>query len=551
MLTKDRIAEAVRHALDAAVKAGELPQAEAGDVLVERPQKTEHGDFACSLPMKLARTMRMSPMAIAQKMAARIETSDMVGKVSTAPPGFINFSLRPEWLAAQVEEVLRAGGAFGNVPFGAGKRAQVEFVSVNPTGPLHVGHARGAVIGSALADVLQAAGYEVQREYYINDAGSQMEKFARSLLARYMGQPVPEGGYKGEYMVELAEEVRRECGDRFGKMPEAEAVKALEDIGLERMLAAIRRDLEGLRIHMDSWFSERTLFTNGQYETAMGILAEKGLLVEREGAKWFASTAVGESKDNVVVRGTGAPTYFASDIAYHYNKFTERKFDLVVDVWGADHQGHVARTKAVVGALGVPAERFEVLIVQIVTFKRGDEAVKLSKRSGELVTLRELVEEVGADACRFLFLSRSAEAQLEFDMELAKQQSADNPVYYVQYAHARIASILALARERGIAFADGDVALLTHEAELALIRKILELPELVEVMARKLEPHHLPHYAMGLATAFHWFYQQCRVVSSAPEDMPLTKARLKLVDASRVALARSLGLMGMTAPEKM
>ena len=551
MLAKDRIAEAVRQALDAAVKAGELPQAEAGDVLVERPQKAEHGDFACSLPMKLARTMRMSPMAIAQKVAGHIETSEMVGKVSTAPPGFINFSLRPEWLAGQVEEVLQTGDSFGNVSIGAGKRVQVEFVSVNPTGPLHVGHARGAVIGSALADVLQAAGYDMQREYYINDAGTQMEKFARSLYARYMRRPVPEDGYKGEYMLALAEEVRRGHGGRFEKMAEEEAVKALSDIGLEKMLAAIRHDLETLRIHMDSWFSERSLFANGQYEMSMSILSGKGLLVEREGAKWFASTAMGESKDNVVVRSTGTPTYFASDIAYHYNKFQERKFDLVVDVWGADHQGHVARTKAVAVALGIAPDRLAILIVQIVTFKRGDEVVKLSKRSGELVTLRELVEEVGADACRFLFLSRSAEAQLEFDMELAKQQSADNPVYYVQYAHARIASILALARERGIAHADGVVSLLTHEAELSLIRKILELPDLVEVMARKLEPHHLPHYAMELATAFHWFYQQCRVVSSVPEDMPLTKARLKLVDASRIALARSLGLMGMTAPEKM
>ncbi|MBM3945391.1 MAG: arginine--tRNA ligase [SAR202 cluster bacterium] len=556
MSIKTELAQLIRDALAAAQRSGALPEHDPDEVAVERPQKAEHGDFASSLPLKLARPLRMAPMAIAQKLAERMPTSEAVERVTVAPPGFLNVRLKPSWLASQVDDVIAAGEAFGNIGLGEGTRVQVEFVSVNPTGPLHVGHARGAVIGSALADVLQAAGYDVEREYYINDAGSQMDRFNQSLYVRYLqalgrDAELPEGGYKGEYMAAFGKELAAEHGDRFAKMPQPDALRDIGKIGLEKMLGAIREDLELLRIRMDVWFSERSLFENGQYDEAMGILEKKGMLVEREGAKWFASTAVGEDKDNVVIRGNGSPTYFASDIAYHYDKFAKRGFDTVIDIWGADHQGHIARVKAAAAALGTDPDRLTILAVQIVTFKRRDEVVRLSKRSGDIITLRELVQEVGADACRFLFLSRSPDAQLEFDMELAKEQSADNPVYYVQYAHARIASILALAKERGIAFDDGDTSLLSHEAELALIRKIMELPDLVELMARKLEPHHLPHYAMELATAFHWFYGQCRVVSSEPGDLPLTKARLKLVDAARIGLSRSLRLMGMDAPDKM
>ena len=314
------------------------------------------------------------------------------------------------------------------------------------------------------------------------------------------------------------------------------------------MISQIKSDLELLGVSFDVWFSERSLYDNEQYQTAMSLLRQAGYIREKEGATWFVSTALGEDKDNVVVRSDGSPTYFASDIAYHYNKFLERKFDRVINIWGADHQGHVSRMKAVVGALGVNPERLEVIISQMVTLRRGNELIRISKRSGDIITLREVLDEVGVDACRFFFLSRSADSQMDFDLELAKRESSENPVYYVQYAHARIASILRLAQQRGINYEDGDVSLLSKEPELILIRKMLLLPEIIEIVANTLEPHHLTYYAQDLATVFHSFYKQCRVIS---RNEALTKARLKLVEAAKVVLAKTLHLMGMAAPEKM
>ena len=553
---RGHVAKLVIDALVDAQSEGLLPPADVDSAAIERPPNPEHGEFASSLPLKLARPMRMSPIAIAECVASRIEVEEPIGKVWVARPGFINFSLLDSWLARQVDAIREAGEKYGDVRVGEGERVQVEFVSVNPTGPLHVAHARGAVIGSTLANVLSAAGYDVEREYYINDAGNQMDKFNESLFARYqelLGNPAefPEDGYVGGYMVELAREIREAEGDRFADVPPADAISELGGIGLRMMLDDIREDLEALRIDFDVWFSERSLYRCGQYDRGVELLRQRGQLAEQDGATWFEWEEAGDHKQAVVVRTNGTPTYFASDIAYHFNKFVERGFDRVIDVWGADHQGHVARMKAVVDALGIPPERLTLLLNQLVTLRRGDELVRLSKRSGEIVTLRELVEEVGADACRFFFLSRSAESQMEFDLELAKQQSAENPVYYVQYAHARIASILRIAEERGIDFSDGQVSLLTHEAELALIRKAMQLPEVVEMMALSLEPHHLPHYAGELATAFHWFYQNCRVISGVEGEEAITKARLKLVDAARVVLARCLRLMDVEAPQKM
>ena len=536
--------------------SGLVPPGTAVDVTVEHPQSEEHGDFATSLPLKLARSLRMSPLEIAQRIAPLIPPADAVEMVWAEPPGFINFSLKPAWLASQLEGIIAEGDEYGNIDLGKGERVQVEFVSVNPTGPIHVGHARGAVLGDALASVLSAAGYNVTREYYVNDAGSQMESFYNSLYIRYqqaLGRDaeMPQGGYMGDYMVELAKNVAEEEGDRFLSMPVEEAVNEIGHIGLDRMLQNIRDDLENLRIRFDVWFRENTLYDGGQYQRAMDALSSDNHLMQREGATWFVSTALGEDKDNVVVRSNGTPTYFASDIAYHYNKFLERGFSKVIDVWGADHQGHVSRIKAAIGALGIDPQRLTVLIGQMVTLKRGSQLLRASKRTGEFITLPELLEEVGPDPCRYFFLARSPESQMEFDLELAKKESAENPVYYVQYAHARISSILRLAEERQIDFGDGDVSLLTHPGELSLIRKLVMLPELVESMAVNLEPHHLPHYAQDLAAAFHWFYQQCRVVSSEPGDEAITKARLKLVKASAVVLGRCLRLMGMEAPEQM
>ena len=547
-MIRKELAALVEKAFVEAQRSELLPSMAMPEVVLERPQNPEHGDYAAPLPLKLARAARMNPLVIARNLASLMECPAECDKIEVAPPGFINFSLKSDWLTSQVQAILDAGDRYGNIELGKGSRVQVEFVSVNPTGPLHVGHGRGAVLGSTLSNVLAASGYNAEKEYYVNDAGSQMEAFYRSLHVRYqqaLGVDVlmPEEGYLGGYMMEIAREIVAESGDRYLN----DSAK-LGQLGLEKVLASIREELERLGVTFDVWFRERDLFQKGQYDKAMSILKEKGFTVGKEGATWFASTTLGEDKDNVLVRSDGSPTYFASDIAYHYNKFIERGFDRVINIWGADHQGHVSRMKAVVGALGLDPERLQVIISQMVTLKRGDEVIKASKRTGEMITLRELMDEVGVDACRFFFLSRSADSQMEFDLELAKRQSADNPVYYVQYAHARICSILSLASEKKIDYRKGDVSLLTSDAELALIRRMLEFPEVVELVSQTLEPHHLPYYAQELATTFHNFYEKCRVVSS---DKALTRSRLKMVEAARIVLARTLALMGMGAPEQM
>jgi len=552
-MIKQRLIELLTQAASQAQELGKLPAVALPEITVEHPQNPEYGDYASSFPLKLARATGLSPLTIAQDMVGLIAPSPEIDSITVAPPGFINFTLNSDWLTRQVDSILAAGDSYSNIDLGQGSRVQLEFVSVNPTGPLHVGHGRGAILGSTLANVLAAAGYRVEREYYINDAGSQIDAFYRSLYARYqqclgIDAEMPSDGYLGSYMIDLAEEIIAEEGDRFLSLPPKEALWQLGHIGLVKIIELIKSDLELLGVSFDVWFSEQSLFDNGQYQRAMSLLRQGGYISEKEGATWFVSTALGEDKDNVVVRSDGSPTYFASDIAYHYNKFLERNFDKVVNIWGADHQGHISRMKAVIAALGIAPERLEVIISQMVTLHRGGELVRVSKRSGDIITLREVVDEVGTDACRFFFASRSADSQMDFDLELAKKQSADNPVYYVQYAHARIASILRLAQQRGIDYADGDVSLLTTEPELALIRKMLILPEMVEVVAHTLEPHHLAYYALDLATLFHSFYKQCRVIS---QNEVLTKARLRLVEAAKIVLAGALHLMGMTAPERM
>ncbi|MBI4305537.1 MAG: arginine--tRNA ligase [Chloroflexi bacterium] len=561
MRITDQLAEIVTQALADAEKLGQLPASGAVQVAIERPQHPEHGDYSTSVAMKLARTMRMAPMAIAERIIAALPKNEAVADVSVASPGFINFVLSDGWLVKQIDPIRREGADYGNVNIGKGKRIQVEFVSVNPTGDVHVGHTRGAVIGSGIAALLGAAGYDVQKEYYVNDAGTQMRLYVETIYARYMqaagrNVPLPEGAYQGEGPTELAKAIFTEEGGRLANLPRDDALKNLLPIVLGKTLASIRSDLERLGVSYNNWFSEQSLLAGGVFDEALQTLEKRGYLVEREGARWFASTKLGEDKDNVVIRsGGGGPTYFGTDIAYHYDKFIHRKFDRVINVLGADHHGHVARMKAVVEALGVDPERLIIILNQMVTFKRGqDAAVKFSKRKGVMVMLRELVEEVGPDACRYIFLSRSPGSQMEFDLELATKQSLDNPVYYVQYAHARIASVLRMAKERAIEFEGGDATLLKHPLELALIRHILVLPDVIELAADRLEPHHIPRYAEDLARAFTHFYDakdECRVISSDPADLPISRARLKLVDSARVALARCLALMGMTAPERM
>jgi arginyl-tRNA synthetase len=554
VVIKHEIARIVQEAVAAAQRSGALPSVALPDIVIERPQRPEHGDYATSLPLRLARAARENPIKLGEVLASHAPPNEAIERVEVAPPGFVNFHLSEAWLSRQVDAILAAGPEFARVPVGRGQQVQVEFVSANPTGPLHAGNGRWAAMGGALTRVLAAAGFKVEAEYYFNDAGTQVDTFARTLYARYQqlfgrDVPVPEDGYVGTYMIELAEQARERFGDSLLR---AEGEPPPEDLwraGMEEVMAWIRRDLADLGVHFDNWYREQTVFETGYFDKVMSLLREKGLITEREGAVWFATSQLGADKDEVLVRSSGIPTYLATDIGYHYDKFLVRDFDRVVDIWGADHQGHVRPLKLAMEALGLEPERLTIVIGQLVSLRRGDEVLKLSKRSGDIITLREVMDEVGKDACLYFFLSRSADVPIDFDLELAKQQSAENPVYYVQYAHARIAGILRTAQERLGDIEGGDTALLTHPAELTLVRKMLTLPELVESIAVTLEPHHLPYYAQDLATTFHDFYEKCRVVDG--DNLPLSKARLKLVAAVQSVLATTLDLMGMSAPDRM
>jgi arginyl-tRNA synthetase len=534
-----------------ALPAFEIPAA----IPVERPKQESMGDYATPICMQLARVARMAPIKIAEALVRYLPEVAAIGAAEIVPPGYINFRLDAAWLQAQMGAILADPQSWGAVSLGAGHSVQVEFVSANPTGPLHMGSARNAVLGDAVASVLAAAGYAVQREYYVNDAGSRMSVFYRTLYARYAqalgdeSELVPEDGYHGPYMIELGQQIVQAHGRRFLDMPRDEALAAIGRLGLDAVIALAQADLAQMGIVYDEWFSEQTLYRNDQFARIMSILRQGGYLDEHDGAVWFKATDLGGSKDEVIVRSDGTPGYFASDIAYHYNKFVERGFDRVIDVWGADHQGHVPRMKSMMEALGLDARRLTIILYQLVTLKRGGEIVRLSKRTGDMITLREVLDEVGSDAMRYFLLSRSADSQMEFDLDLAKQQSDENPVFYIQYAHARIASILRHAGE--LDGAAGDPALLTAEAELTLMRRMVRLPEVVALAAQNLAPHHLTYYAYELASAFHAFYRDCRVVSSEPGDLAISQARIKLVSACKITLARTLALMGMSAPETM
>jgi arginyl-tRNA synthetase len=547
----------LQQALLAAQAAGDLPQFDLpADMPVERPQKEGVGDLTTTLALKSARPARLAPMKIAEAIAKHLPAGDFLSKVEVSPPGFINVTLSDAWLARQVETLIAAGEGFGNADIGKGKSMQVEYVSANPTGPLSVGSGRNAILGDSVANILARAGYKVQREFYINDAGTQVTFFNESLFARYaqalgrQDEQVPENGYHGDYMVEQGQQLADEVGDRYLSMERAGGLRAVGEWGTHKVLDSYRDDLAAIDIRFDNWFSERTLYTSGLFDRLLAILKEKGYTAERDGAIWFTSSSLGEDKDNVIVRSGGrGPTYFASDIAYHYNKFVERGFDKVIDVWGADHQGHVSRMKTAVSAFGIDPGRLIVLLYQLVTVKRGGQVVRMSRRKGEIISLREVMDEVGADAVRYFLLARSADAQMDFDLQLAKEQSSENPVYYIQYAYARIASILRNAGD--LLHAPVDVQLLKSEPELTLLRKMIELPEVIEKAAETLEPHHVAHYALELAGSFHTFYRQCRVLSSEPGDLEISKARLRLVQAAHVVFANTLRTMGMSVPEHM
>ncbi|PZC42535.1 MAG: arginyl-tRNA synthetase [Chloroflexi bacterium] len=574
-LVRDAVRAAIAAALDDAQQHGALPRLPGAEIAVERPQKPEHGDYASSVALRLAGTVKRKPLDVAQAIADSIQTGPLIDAVEVAPPGFINLRLSPHWKREQVNDILADPHAWGSIDIGHGQKLQVEFVSANPTGPLQVGNGRGAVLGDALASVLAAAGYNVEREYYVNDAGTQVRVFAETLHVRYQQHfgrdvEVPAEGYQGRYIVDLAEAIAADVGQQYlqpegAPPPPSDQPDPLATEGLRRMLDQIRADLGLLGINFDQWFSEASLLSprdaldgRSVYDTAMARLREGGHVVEKEGAVWFASSS-DDDKDNVIVRSSGEPTYFATDIAYHFDKFALRRFDRVINVWGADHQGHVARTKAataaVAGAANAQAEHgLEMLLYQLVHLRRGGERVRMSKRTGELVTLRELVQEVGPDVTRYFMLERSADAQMDFDLELATSQDPkQNPVSYVQYAHARCASILRTAAAEGLDAptpeSTADVQLLVEPTEIALIDAMLRLPELVELMATKLEPHHLTTYALELAQQFTQFYGACRVVDPSAPDR--SRARLKLTRAAQIVLARALGLMGVAAPDEM
>ena len=554
-MIRDEIIALTAQALVAAQAAGDLPQFAAPEITTEHPARPEHGDFSANLPLRIQGLARMKAIAVAEALQKHVPAHPAVERVTVAPPGFLNYYLAPGWAAAQADAILAEGDHYATLDLGAGKRVQIEYVSANPTGPIHVGNGRGAAIGSTLANVMAIAGYEVEQEYYVNDAGTQVAIFGRTLYARYeqlFGREVqiPENGYPGEYMIDVAKLVKERDGERYLRPPGEEADPEFGRIGLGMMIEGIRADLAHMGVEYDHWYSERSLMDEGgPYGEVMSLMEAQGQVARREGAVWFTSTDLGESKDNVLIRTDGQPTYYATDIAYHYNKFITRGFDRVIDIWGADHQGHVSRVKAAVNAVGGNADALDVLLYQLVTLRRGEQIVPLSKRAGEIVTLREVVDEVGRDATRFFFLLVGANQTMDFDLELAKKQSDENPVYYVQYAYARIAGVLKRAIEDGLKADGADVALLVHEAEQTLLRKLLLLPEVVEKVVIELAPHHLTHYAQELAGAFHVFYTQCRVMQA--DEPALTKARLRLLEATRVVLARTLGLMGISTPDSM
>ena len=549
---KQQIEQALIRAVEAAVEEGILPEGAAlPPVLLEEPPEKELGDFATNFAMQSARVFRQSPQKIAAAIRDRL-AGDWLDHAEVAGPGFLNLYLKKTVLSDTLRAVLAAGEEFGTLPPNGAPRIQVEYVSANPTGPLHVGHGRGAAVGSALVKLLRTAGYTVDSEYYVNDAGNQMNLLAVSVNARYLellGKSVefPENGYHGADIVETAQRIIDRDGDKYLSLPEEERLKLFQDVAYREKLAALEEDLEDFGVTFDRWYSERTLHPDA-VRRVVDVLLKRGTAYEKDGAVWLRSTDYGDDKDRVIFRDNGVPTYLAADIAYHDDKY-RRGYGRLINIWGADHHGYVARVKASMAALGHDPEELTVLLLQMVSLYRDGALVKLSKRTGETVTLRELMEEVGVDAARYFFLMRSLDSQLDFDLDLATKKSNENPVYYIQYAHARISSIFRQADEAGIAVRDGaELELLTDETEIALIKKIAAYPEEIARAAAEFAPQRIARYSHELAGAFHSFYNKCRIVGQEP---PLASARLALVLAAGRVIRHSLGVLGVSAPEKM
>lgn len=521
----------------------------------EIPREERFGDLATPVAMPLSKQLRRQPRSIAEDIVKAIGNEGPFEKIEIAGPGFINITLKAEYLCSELKRLLKKGETYFRQDLGHGKRVQIEFVSANPTGPLHLGHGKGAAVGAALSNLLFAAGYRVEKEYYINDAGRQVRMLGLSVFAKYqqllgIEYAFPEDGYRGDYIEDIAKKIIEHHGNRYSEMGFQEAAGFFIDFSYKAMLADIERDLKDFGIIFESWQSERDLYARGGVEKAIDDLRARGCLYEENGALWFRSTDFGDDKDRVIIKGDGEYTYFASDIAYHRMK-AERGFDEIVDIWGADHHGYIPRVRAVIQALGHPSEHLKVLLVQMVTLLRGGKPVQMSKRAGEFVTLREVMEEVGADTTKFIFLTRRPDSHLEFDLDAAKEQSSENPVFYVQYANARINSIFANAREKGIEAKELegiDFNLLSTPEELRIIKKLLSYTMIFEGAVIAHEPHRITFYLQELAGLFHPYYNRCRIIT---DDKELSRARLALCEAVRLVLKDGLGILGIKAPERM
>lgn len=553
---KTKITNCLLEATNKAKAAGEFNFEDLPSFVLEEPREKQRGDLATNLAMVLAKQAKRSPRDIASAIIKHMATSETwIESSEIAGAGFINFRLNPAWLTGVIAEVLEAGETYGQVDIGKGQKIQVEFVSANPTGLLHMGNARGAALGDSLASLLSKAGYDVTREFYINDAGNQIHNFGLSLEARYLQQlgqdvPFPEGGYHGEDLIDTVKGLIAKVGDKYLSVDPELRRELLVKYALDEKMHNIRETLGDFGVNYDVWFSEQSLHDSGAVRSTMEELEKKGYIYEKEGAHWLKSTQFGDEKDEVVIRSNGSPTYFAADIAYHRNKF-DRGFNKVVNIWGADHHGHVARMKGAMSALGYDADNLQIILMQLVRLIQNGEVVKMSKRSGQYITLRELMDEVGKDAARFFFNLRDPDSTVEFDMDLAKSQSSDNPVYYVQYAHARLCSILRQAEELGDTGApssEEELLRLDSMEERELLKKMADLPSEIMVAARLMEPHRLARYVLDLAGLFHTFYNSQRVLI---EDESLRRARLNLVRAVKQIVYNVLSILGVSAPERM
>jgi arginyl-tRNA synthetase len=582
-IVRDQVTGALRNALQQARQKGQLATGEWPAITVDLPKRPEWGDLATAIAMSLASQERRSPRDVAQIILDNLDQPRSVfDRVEIADPGFLNMTVRRDLWMKVLSQIEAEGDAYGQNDLGKGRRVLIEYVSANPTGPMHIGHGRGAAVGDAIANLLRASGFAVSREYYINDAGRQMKLLGQSVYARYQQRTgrsaaLPEDGYQGAYVEQMAERMQERLGAKLAELPAEQAEQQCREFAYQEMMHVIRQDLRSFGIAFDSWASEASLFSAGAVTSALDELRRKELLFEEEGALWFRSSVYGDEKDRVIKKQDGEYTYLASDIAYHRDKL-QRGYDLLIDVWGADHHGYVSRMQAVVQAMGYSKDRLRVVLVQMVNLLRGGRKVEMSKRAGEFVTLREVVDEVGADVARFFFLMRSSDRHLDFDLELAKQQSADNPVYYVQYAHARIASLRRVAEGRGIAVpkpGDADLEALTDPDEFALVRKLSAYPSVVEGSAQALEPHRIVFYLQELAQQLHTFYFKHRILPPAVEgETPdaerfvkdatvasvkhreqltprLTGARLALMGQVGQVIRNGLGLLGVSAPERM